>query len=550
MNNTNFEWINKESAEFLERGYLSEGETPIGRIKSIRDTFEKISGDSEMADKFYEYMGKGWISLSSPIWSNYGTNKGLPISCFGGEVQDTTEDILRGVSEVGMLSKYGGGTALSFSNIRPRGFKISKGGKTSGSVSFMQTYDSMMEVITQGNIRRGSMAAYLSIDHGDINEFLTIRNDDSKVQNLSIGVTVEDDWMQSMIDGDSVKREVWAKVLRKRSESGYPYIFFKGNVNKAKPKVYKDKGMDIVTSNLCSEILEYVDDEKTFTCCLSSVNLKYYDDWKDTDLIKVVTYFLDTVLTEFIEKAEDLPYLEKTVKFAKEHRSIGLGVLGLHSYLQENMIPLEGFEVKQLLNKMFRNINEQSLNASKELAKLLGEPSMLKGYGERFTTRMAIAPTTSSSFILGQVSPSIEPLNSNYFIKDLAKGKFVYKNPKLTEVLKSKGKDSAATWRSILEKGGSVQHLNFLSDLEKDVFKTFGEVSQMDIIQNASIIQKYIDQGISLNLMIHPLMPVKDINSLMIEAWKLGIKTLYYQRSTNLSQELSREMVQCTSCEA
>lgn len=550
MNNTNFEWINKESAEFLERGYLSKGETPIGRIKSIRDTFEKISGDSEMADKFYEYMGKGWISLSSPIWSNYGTNKGLPISCFGGEVQDTTEDILRGVSEVGMLSKYGGGTALNFSNIRPRGSKISKGGKTSGSVSFMQTYDSMMEVITQGNIRRGSMAAYLSIDHGDINEFLTIRNDDSKVQNLSIGVTVSDDWMQSMIDGDSDKREVWAKVLRKRSESGYPYIFFKGNVNKAKPKVYKDKGMDIVTSNLCSEILEYVDDEKTFTCCLSSVNLKYYDDWKDTDLIKVVTYFLDTVLTEFIEKAEDLPYLEKTVKFAKEHRSIGLGVLGLHSYLQENMIPLEGFEVKQLLNKMFRNINEQSLSASKELAKLLGEPPMLKGYGERFTTRMAIAPTTSSSFILGQVSPSIEPLNSNYFIKDLAKGKFVYKNPKLTEVLKSKGKDSAATWRSILEKGGSVQHLNFLSDLEKDVFKTFGEVSQMDIIQNASIIQKYIDQGISLNLMIHPLMPVKDINSLMIEAWKLGIKTLYYQRSTNLSQELGREMVQCTSCEA
>ena len=550
MNNTNFEWINKESAEFLERGYLSEGETPIGRIKSIRDTFEKISGDSEMADKFYEYMGKGWISLSSPIWSNYGTNKGLPISCFGGEVQDTTEDILRGVSEVGMLSKYGGGTALSFSNIRPRGSKISKGGKTSGSVSFMQTYDSMMEVITQGNIRRGSMAAYLSIDHGYINEFLTIRNDDSKVQNLSIGVTVEDDWMQSMIDGDSDKREVWAKVLRKRSESGYPYILFKGNVNKAKPKVYKDKGMDIVTSNLCSEILEYVDSEKTFTCCLSSVNLKYYDDWKNTDLIKVVTYFLDTVLTEFIEKAEDLPYLEKTVKFAKEHRSIGLGVLGLHSYLQENMIPLEGFEVKQLLNKMFRNINEQSLSASKELAKLLGEPPMLKGYGERFTTRMAIAPTTSSSFILGQVSPSIEPLNSNYFIKDLAKGKFVYKNPKLTEVLKSKGKDSAATWRSILEKGGSVQHLNFLSDLEKDVFKTFGEVSQMDIIQNASIIQKYIDQGISLNLMIHPLMPVKDINSLMIEAWKLGIKTLYYQRSTNLSQELSREMVQCTSCEA
>lgn len=545
-----FYWLNEDSVTFLNRGYLQEGTLPKERIKQISDRAEEISGIKGFSDKFYNYMAKGWISLSTPVWCNYGLKRGLPISCFSTTYQDSTDDILRGSAEVGMLTKHGGGTAGYFGNIRPRGSEITGGGKTNGSVSFINIFDSMMSVISQGSQRRGAYAAYLPIDHGDIDEFLTIRNDDSEIQDISIGVVIPDGWMQSMIDGDKEKRRIWAKVLKKRSDSGYPYIYFKDNVNNQKPQVYKDKGKELTVSNLCTEIMEYVDEEKTFTCCLSSLNLVHYDEWKDTDLVETVTLFLDTVLTEFIEKAENIPFLEKAVKFAIEHRSIGLGVLGLHSYLQSKMLPFEGLETKMLLNRIFRNINEKSLSESKRLANLWGEPKILKGYGERFTTRLSIAPTTSSSFILGQVSPSIEPLNSNYFIKDIAKGKFVYRNPYLKTLLESKGRDTPQTWKNILTKGGSVQHLDFLTQEEKNVFKTFGEISQLEVIQNASIIQKYIDQGISLNLMIHPDMPVKEINKLMIEAWKLGIKTLYYQRSANMAQELSRKLTECVSCES
>lgn len=547
--NQDFYWLNENSVKFLERGYLLPGVTPQERIKQIADKAEEISGQKGFSDKFYDYMSRGWISLSTPVWCNYGLSRGLPISCFSTTYQDDTSDILRGASEIGMLTKYGGGTAGYFGNLRPRGENISGGGKTNGSVAFIEIFDTLMNIISQGSSRRGAYAAYLPIDHGDIEEFLTIRNDESSIQNVSLGVVIPDGWMQSMIDGDKEKRKIWAKVLKKRSETGYPYLYFKDNVNEQKPQVYKDKNMELTVSNLCSEIMEYVDNEKSFTCCLSSVNLLHYDDWKDTDLIETMTLFLDTVLDDFISKASEVPFLEKAVKFALEHRSIGLGVLGLHSYLQSKMIPFEGLETKMLLNQIFSNINNKSLAESKRLAVVYGEPKILEGYGERFSTRLSIAPTTSSSFILGQVSPSIEPLNSNYFIKDVAKGKFAYKNPYLKELLQEKGKDTNETWKSILVKGGSVQHLSFLDKKEKDVFKTFGEISQMEIIQNASIIQKYIDQGISLNTMIHPDTPVKEINALIIEAWKLGIKTLYYQRSANIAQELSRNLTECVSCE-
>lgn len=548
--NEEFYWLNEDSTKFLERGYLPEGVSAKDRIKQITDRAEEISGVKDFSDKLYNYVSKGWVSFSTPVWCNYGLDRGLPISCFSATYQDDTADILRGASETGMLTKMGGGTAGYFGNLRARGEDISGGGKTNGSVAFIEIFDTLMNIISQGSQRRGAYAAYLPVDHGDIEEFLTIRNDESPVQNISLGVVIPEGWMQSMIDGDKAKRKIWAKVLKKRSETGYPYLYFKDNVNSQKPNVYKDKDMDLTVSNLCSEIMEYVDDEKSFTCCLSSINLLHYDDWKDTDLVETMTLFLDTVLTEFIKKASNIPFLEKAVKFAREHRSIGLGVLGLHSYLQSKIIPFEGLETKMLLNKIFSNINEKSLSESKRLAILLGEPKILEGYGERFTTRLSIAPTTSSSFILGQVSPSIEPLNSNYFIKDVAKGKFVYKNPYLKKLLEEKKKDTSDVWKSILLKGGSIQHLPFLSKKEKDVFKTFGEISQLEIIQNASIIQKYIDQGISLNTMIHPDTPVKDINMLIIEAWKLGIKTLYYQRSANMAQELSRNLAECKSCEA
>lgn len=544
-----YEWLNKDSRDFLNRGYIV-NQTPEERIRDIAETAEKILKINGFADKFEDYMSRGWYSLSSPIWANFGNDRGLGISCFGTEYQDETSDILRGVSEIGMMTKMGGGTAGYFGNLRPRGSSIKDNGTSNGSVMFIKIYNTMMNVISQGSTRRGNYAAYLPIDHGDIHEFLRIREEGHPIQDLSFAVTIPEGWMQEMIDGDKEKREIWAKVLKKRSETGYPYLFFADNVNKNKPQVYKDKGLEIKTSQLCSEILEYTSEDKSFTCCLSSMNLLHYDDWKDTDAVKTLTYFLDAVLTEFIEKASKIPYFEKAVKFAKEHRSIGLGVLGWHSLLQSKMIPFESMEAKYLNNDIFKNINEQSLEASKELAHMFGEPFILLGYGERFSTRLAIAPTTSSSFILGQISPSIEPLHSNYFVKDLAKGKFVYKNPYLKKILSKKGKDTPEVWKSILMKGGSVQHLNFLTDIEKGVFKTFGEISQMEIITQASQRQKYIDQGQSLNVMIHPDTSVKDINKLIIEAWKLGIKTLYYQRSANVAQEVGRDINVCISCES
>lgn len=547
---SDFKWLTKDSEKFLKTDYLQEGVEPIERIRQISDEAERRSGIDGFSDKFYEYMSNGWISLSSPEWANYGLDRGLSISCFNVDIQDDTVDILRASAEVGMMSKIGGGTSGYFGNLRPRGSAITGGGKSNGSVSFMELFDNVTNIISQNGIRRGSFAAYLPIEHDDVKEFLTIRSTGSPIQRMSFAVTVTDEWMKSMIEGDTEKRKLWAKVLESRAEKGYPYILFSDNVDKGKPQVYKDKDIKINSSNLCTEILLQSDKDQSFVCCLASVNLLHYDDWKDTDLVQTVMIFLDTVLDEYIEKASGIPFLEKTVEFTKKQRAVGLGVLGWHSYLQSKMIPFESMEAKMLNSEIFQHLNNESLKISKELAKTKGEPEMLKGYGERFTTRLAIAPTTSSSFILGQVSPSIEPLVSNYFIKDLAKGKFTYKNPYLKNLLKQKDKDLPEVWDSILMKGGSIQHLNFLTEEERSVFKTFEEISQLEIIQQAAQRQQFIDQAQSINLMIHADVPVKDVNALIIQAWELGIKTLYYQRSVNSAQETSRKLnVECVSCQ-
>lgn len=544
-----YEWLNKASRGFLEKSYLLEGTTPEQRIKDIANHAESILKIDGFAKKFEGYMSKGFYSLSTPVWCNFGLERGLPISCFSIELQDDTEDILRGVAEIGMMTKNGGGTATYLGNLRHRGAPITNNGVSNGSVSFLELFDTSMSVISQGKARRGYMAAYLPIDHPDIEEYLDIRSEGHPIQGLAFGVTIPEGWIQSMKDGDSDKRKMWAKVIKRRSESGFPYVLFEDNVNDNAPKVYRDKGMKLKSSNLCSEVIEFTDDTKSFTCCLSSINLLHIDEVLQTDAVQTLTYFLDAVLTDFIDKASEIGFMEKTVKFAKEHRSIGLGVLGWHSYLQSKLIPFESMEAKLLNAAIFKKINERSLQASKELANKFGEPEMLKGYGERFTTRIAIAPTTSSSFILGQVSPSIEPLMSNYFIKDLSNGKFTYKNPYLSKLLKEKDHNTKDTWESILKKGGSVQHLKFLTEREKLVFKTFGEISQLEIVQQAATRQKYIDQSQSLNLLIHPEASVKDINSLMLEAHALGVKTLYYQRSVNMAQEVGRNLMVCQSCE-
>jgi len=550
-----FYWVTEETRQFMEKGYLDPGQTVEERVREIADHAESIledtmNGDFDgFADKFYEYMAKGWYSLSTPVWVNFGKNKGLPISCFGTTVQDDTFDILRGAAEIGAMSKVGGGTATYFGNLRPRGAKISSGGETNGSVSMMELFNTTTNVISQGKVRRGSWAAYLDVEHPDIEEFLQIRSEGHPIQDVSFAVCIGNDWMKSMIAGDRDKRSIMAKIHKKRSETGYPYIFFTDNVNDQAPQYYKDKGMKIKHSQLCAEIMEYTDDTKSFVCCLSSMNALHYDEWKDTDAVNVMTALLDAVYSEFVSKANGLPFMEKAVRFAEEHRSIGIGVLGYHSYLQSKRIPFESLTARILNKEIFKSIKQASDKMSSSLALMGGEPEVLKGEGFRHSTRMAVAPTTSSSFILGQVSPSIEPLQSNYFTKDLAKGKFTYKNPYLKELLAEKGKDDAATWKDIMMKGGSVQHLDFLSQEERDVFKTFAEISQMEVVQQAADRQKFIDQGQSLNVMIADEVPLKDVNQLVIKAWELGIKTLYYQRGVNKAQAVGRDILNCAVCE-
>ena len=921
---TEYYWLNKDSRKFLERGYLIEGETPEQRILDIANTAEKYLGIDGFAKKFEGYMAKGFYSLSSPIWSNFGRERGLPISCFGSYIPDTMSGILGKLSEVGIMTKMGGGTSAYFGGLRGRGSSINSGGESTGAVHFMELYDKLMNVVSQGNVRRGSFAAYLPIDHPDIEEFLKVRGDGHEIQDMSIGVCVSNEWMRKMIDGDKNLRNIWGLVIKKRFETGYPYIFFTDNANDEAPQVYKDKGLRINNSNLCvtgdqrvvsslglltakelyeigeniqlfdnnkiiksspmkliekdadvfrvtlengmshtvtsyhkiavkdkisqksktfkevliknvacedlkigdsvaiqtnkgifgdnnmpkeafllglyqadgtqnkdfimldlwendfdlleevqcyhdyvcdkyntqislynnrvynnpkffdcivqegsdskkrlcgkalkkalnfekgyvpdwiwssdeetqwqyirglyyadgtvfkskssgepiqislasinkeflSELqiilanlgmqssirilrksgqsllpdghggskyyetkdcfrliignkndalifdentnflkrknifiedreyrnntkkfykiqsIEYVgkedvycvavdseehhwvcngfithncseiflsnQEDESFVCNLSSLNLERWDAMVGTDAIETLVYFLDAVMSEFIEKTEGVAFMEAPRKFAMNQRALGVGVLGWHSLLQSKLIGFESMESKLLNIEIWKTIREKADQATQELAEIFGEPELLKGYGRRNSTTLAVAPTTSSSFILGQVSPSIEPLNSNYFTKDLAKGKFTYKNPYLFNLLKEKSMNTAEVWKDILSHGGSVQHLSFFSQDEKDVFKTFGEISQKEIIIQAAQRQKYIDQGQSLNIMVPASTKPKEINELMIFAWEQGIKSLYYQRSSNPSQQLARSILNCSTCE-
>lgn len=561
LNREPFYWLNEDSITFLERGYLSEGEDAKERVRDIADNAERILGIDGFSDKFYDYMSKGYYSLSSPVWANFGKERGLPISCYSVDIQDDMGDIMRSVGEVGVMSKLGGGTGGYFGKLRPRGSKITDNGESFGSVHFMELYDKLMNVASQGKIRRGAFSPYLPIEHGDIDEFLKIGTEGHPIQGLNHAVTVTDKWLQEMIDGDIDKRETWAKVIQARGELGFPYIFFHDNVNNNNADVYKDKNLTVNHSNLCSEITLPTNEDWSFVCCLSSINLLHYDEWKDTDAVETLIYFLDAVMSEFITKLEEMRdsgerdkeeifnFMEKAYRFAKEHRALGMGTIGQHSYYQSKMIPFESMEATKLNARIYKNIQRKALKASQELAEMFGEPELLKGYGRRNSVMTAIAPTTSSAFILGQVSQSIEPYFSNSYVKDLAKTKVTIRNPHLTKLLQEKGKDTREVWSSIRMHDGSVQHLDFLTQHEKDVFKTFGEINQYVIIDQAAVRQQFIDQAQSLNVMVNPNMSAKEINELYIFAWKNGIKTLYYQHSTSAAQEFNRNAL-CIACEA
>lgn len=568
-------WLNENSRAFLARGYLLEGQTPEDRIRQIADRVETIIGKKGWADTFVDYMSRGWISLATPVWANFGAGRGLPISCFGSYLPDNMSGILHSQGEIGMMSKYGGGTSGYFGALRPRGASIHASSSSSGPVHFMQLFEAIVDVVSQGKVRRGSFSPYLPVEHPDIMEFLDIGTEGNLIQKMTHAVTVGDEWLTSMKEGDEAKRAIWAKIIQRRGEIGYPYILFSDNANKGRPDVYKDKDMKIYASNLCSEIMLPSSETESFVCCLSSVNLLHYDAWKDTNLVEMMIELLDAVISEFCEKLEalrDSPraedkraflFMERAYTFAKRHRALGLGVLGWHSLLQSKMLPFEGTEAGKLNAEVFRLIREKADASSKALAKEFGEPELLKGYGRRNTTLLAVAPTTSSAFILGQVSQSIEPIWSNCYVKDVAKLKVTIRNPFLRDLLVAKGKDTYEIWDSIRDNDGSVQHLDFLSEHEKNVFKTFAEIDQSAVLQQAAARQLYIDQGQSLNVMVPPDISPKDVNALYMQAWQLGIKALYYQHSMNAAQQLSRKKIAearltspvkvpevCVACEA
>jgi len=544
-------WANEWTRLYMSRGYLLPGVTLEERVKEIADRAEALTRIEGFSRKFEEYMAKGWYSLATPIWANYGLKRGLPISCYGTYVEDDTASILRAVAEIGMMSKQGGGTSVYLGALRPRGAPIRDNGESNGSYAFASLFDRVIEVFNQGSTRRGQCAAYLPIEHPDFEEWLKIQREGGEIQSLFWGVSVGDAWLEEAIAGDREKRERWAKVLKSRAEVGIPYIFFRNNANRQAPEVFKKLGKTIHASNLCTEIMLPSSPEESFVCCLSSLNLLHFDEWKDTGAVETLTLFLDSVLDDFIEKAEGIPYMERAVRFAKRYRAIGIGVLGWHSYLQSKGIPLESTEALFLNNLIFKTIREKAEEASRWLRKRHPEDELADLMERRNATLLAIAPTKSSSFILGQVSPSIEPYTSNYYLKDLQKARIAFKNPFLEELLQAKGKNEEKVWRSILEHNGSVQHLDFLSDEEKDVFKTFSEISQKTLVNLAIARQKYIDQGQSLNLVIHPEAPPKDVNELYLHAWRGGLKALYYQFSASAAQAYSRDLLlSCRACES
>ena len=544
-------WLNENSREFLREGYLLEGTTAEERVRDIAENAEEILGEDGFADKFEEYMKRGYYSLASPIWSNFGLGRGLPISCFGSHIDDSIKSISYTQAEVQMMTKLGGGTSGYFGDLRPRGAPIKNNGKSNGSYSFTELFDTSINVISQGETRRGQFAGYIDIEHEDLDEWLNIKTEGDPVQDIYYGVIVGDDWFESMINGDEEKREKWAKIIETRINIGVPYIIFRGNMNGGKPQVYKDKDYTINASNLCTEIALPASSDESFVCCLSSMNALHYDEWKDTDAVETLTYFLDAVMTEFIEKTEGTEFMERAVQFAKRHRAVGIGVLGWHSYLQKHMMPWNSMEAMQANNEVFSTIKDKSYAASEELADKFGEPEVMEGYGRRNSTTMAVAPTKSSSIILGQVSPSVEPLKSNYFVRDGAKLKATQKNRFLEDLLKQKGEDTREVWDSIMAQDGSVQHLDFLDEHEKDVFKTFAEIPQMSVIKQAAQRQQYIDQAQSINISIDPdEVSIKDINKLYIEAWESGVKSLYYQKSVNAAQKFSRNVLECAACES
>jgi len=586
-------WANTEIyVKTISNGYLLEGETPKDAYWRVATTVAKRLQKPEMASKFYDYIWRGWLNLASPVLSNTGTERGLPISCFGIDVADSIHDIGAKNLEMMLLAKHGGGVGIGINQIRPAGATIRGNGTSDGVVPFCKVYDSTILATNQGSVRRGAASVNIDIEHKDFWEWLEIREPKGDVNRQSLNlhqcVVVSDGFMQKVKEGDKEARKRWTAVIRKRRATGEPYIMFKGNINRMNPDAYKQNGLKVYMTNICSEITLHTDENHSFVCCLSSVNLSRYDEWKDTDLIYTATWFLDGVLEEFIQKAKYMRGFENSIRSAEKGRALGLGVLGWHTYLQDRNIPFEGLTAQFETRKIFSQIKIESERASRDMATEMGEPLWCVGTGMRNTHLRAIAPTVSNSKLAGNVSPGIEPWAANVFTEQTAKGTFIRKNQTLERTLESIGKNTKKTWEQILKDGGSIQGLDWIENyyvnigtktiLEsgsgkpltkkeiekvpvedqsnyiplKDIFKTFKEINQLELVRQGGIRQQYVDQAVSLNLAFPKEAEPKFINQVHLEAYEQGIKTLYYMRTESvLRGDIAQSAIDpdCLSCD-
>tara|TARA_R110002012_G_scaffold179777_1_gene345545 strand:- start:736 stop:2457 length:1722 start_codon:yes stop_codon:yes gene_type:complete len=545
-------------------GYLYNGETPKEAYKRVAKTAAMRLKKPELEEKFFEYIWNGWLCLASPVLSNLGTERGLPISCFGIDVADSIQDIGQKNLEMMLLAKHGGGVGIGINQIRPAGSEITMNGTSDGVVPFCKIYDSTILATNQGAVRRGAASVNLNIEHKDWEDWLEIREPKGDVNRQSLNLhqctVIGDKFMRKLAAGDKVARRKWGKLLQKRKATGEPYIMFKGNVNKQNPSMYKDNALKVYMTNICSEIVLHTDENHSFVCCLSSLNLAKYHEWKDTNLIYDSIWFLDGVLEEFIQKAKNRRGFENAVRFAEKSRALGLGVLGWHTYLQQLGFPFEGLLAQYETRRIFSQIKIESERASMALAETYGEPLWCVGSGFRNTHLRAIAPTVSNSKLAGNISPGIEPWAANVFTDQSAKGTFIRKNPTLVEEFKKHNLNNDKVWDQILADGGSVQGIKALDKITvgehdvpiKDVYKTFKEINQLELVNQAGIRQQYIDQAVSLNLAFPSEVDPKWLNKTHLEAWKRGIKTLYYMRTESvLRGDIAKQAMDpnCLSCD-
>jgi len=572
-------WGNTEVyVKTISRGYLIGDEKPRDAYMRVCKAVANRLRKPELADKFFDFVWNNWLCLATPVLANTGTDRGLPISCFGIDVGDSIFEIGSKNLEMMLLAKYGGGVGVGINMIRPAGTPIGNGdGTTDGVVPFCKIFDSTILATSQGNVRRGAASVNLNIDHDDFWEWIEIREPKGDVNRQSLNlhqcVVVSDKFMRRLEDGDGDARQRWSKVLQKRKATGEPYIMYRGNINKQNPQAYKENGLKVFMTNICSEIVLHTDESHSFVCCLSSLNLSRYDEWCNTDLVYYATIFLDGVLEEFIQKAKNMKGFENAVRSAEKGRALGLGVLGWHTYLQQKGLPFEGLAAQFETRRIFSHIQMESDKASRDMARTYGEPLWCRGLGVRNTHTRAIAPTVSNSKLSGNVSAGIEPWAANVYTEQSLKGTFIRKNPELEKVLRKIGINTKETWDKILEDGGSVQGIDEFdnwcyvngkllkredvssldtADSVKDVFKTFKEINQLELIRQAGLRQQYIDQSVSLNLAFPSEASPKWINQVHMEAWKQGIKTLYYMRTESvLRGDIAAKAMNpdCISCD-